>query len=305
MKRIFTILIILYGVQALQAQPYQSIFANGDGETKWIFAWHNLSISVNDTAFVEKDTTVHGIEYKKIVTIGQEYGGTGGWLMREDLDSGKVWFRSVKLRDPQLDDTTEQLAFRYDLNVGDTFDISNSELSKGSYPDSFNVVDSVRYVGGLKYIYFKGQYAPNKYNEPFTIIEGIGSNMGILWKHMSPTIMRFQYLLCSYKNGQRTSYVNKYYNGACWMFSDIEPTDKQLPVIILYPQPANKIVRIDNKTGNKITRIQLISPTGELVKDVTALDITSLEIEELPAGYYYLKLYADDGYLTTKSMVTK
>ena len=221
------IFVFLLAVQPTAAQPYQSIFANADGETKWVFIWHNLSISLNDTAFVEKDTTVNGIAYKKITTVGQNHDGSGGWLMRENTDSGYVWFRSIKLRDPQLDDTTEQLAFRYDLDIGDTFDISNSRLPKGSYPDSFNVVDSVRYIGGLKHIYFKGKYSYYN-NEPFTIIEGVGSNMGVLWKHMSPTAMRYQYLLCSYKNGQKTTYNNRYHNGACWIHSSIQRTKNEI-----------------------------------------------------------------------------
>lgn len=305
MKRPFIILILLLVTTNLSnAQPYQSIFASGDGKTKWVFIWHNLSISVNDTAYIEKDTIVNGIAYKKIATIGQDYGGAGGWLIRENTDSGHVWFRSIKLRDPQLDDTTEQLAFRYDLNVGDTFDISNSQLSSGSYPDSFNVVDSIRYVGGLKYIYFKGKYS--YYNdEPFTIIEGIGSNMGILWKHMSPTAMRFQYLLCSYKSGQKTSYINRHFNGACWIYSDIESVDEKYQSINLYPQPAKRTVWIENKTDQKINRINVISQTGKLVKEVTAPVITSLEIEEIPAGFYYLMMYTATGYLTTKPMVTR
>lgn len=304
MKKIFILFIILLsGIHVIFAQPYQSIFGNGDGDTKWVFIWHNLSISVNDTAFVEKDTVVNGISYKKIATIGKNYGGTGGWLMRENTDSGHVWFRSIKLRDPFLDDTTEVLAFRYDLNVGDTFDIGNSEFS--SYPDSFNVVDSIKYIGGLKYIYFKGIYAPFKYNEPFTIIEGIGSNMGILWKHMSPTTMRQQYLLCSYKNSNKTSYVNKYHSGACWIHSDVKTGIERVHDISIYPQPAEKNIWIDNKTTNKITQIQILSQAGKLIKTVTAPEITHVEIEEIPAGYYFLKMCTSNGYIINKSIIVQ
>lgn len=304
MKNLLVVAILLCMGGNLFAQPYKSIFATGDGEAKWVFIWHNISISLNDTAYVEKDTIVNGIEYKKIATIGQEYSGTKGWLMRENTDSGHVWFRSIKLRDPQLDDTTEQLAFRYDLNVGDTFDISSSQLPKGSYPDSFNVVDSIRYIGGLKYIYFKGKYSYYS-DEPFTIIESIGSNMGLLWKHMSPTAMRYQYLLCSYKNGNKTSYINKYHNGACWIYSGIKKGIERSSDISIYPQPAGKKIWIVSKTNDNVKQLQIVSQTGKLVKEITGPNITVLEIEELHAGYYFLKMYTADGYEINRPMIVQ
>src|SRR5690606_34309961 len=111
-----------------------------------------------------------------------------------------------------------RLAFRFDLNVGDTFDISNHSLPL-SYPDSLNIVDSIQTINGLKYIYFKAHYK----GEPVTIIEGIGSNISILWKHNSSgIIMTEQYLLCTYKNGHKTPYINKKYTGKCELPDNIK-----------------------------------------------------------------------------------
>src|SRR3546814_784425 len=177
-------LVLLFSICfSANSQPYQSIFSN-NGDTYWVFSWQNLSSSFQDTARVEKDTTVNGITYKKIMTGSPDL--YPGGLFRENTSTGEVWYRDlVVYRSP--DDTVERLAFQFSLQAGDTFDISNTLLDPGTYPDSFNVVDSVRTIDGLKYIYFKGMYG----NEPFTIIEGIGSNVGIIWNHLKPTtIMR-------------------------------------------------------------------------------------------------------------------
>ncbi len=283
-------------------QPFQSIFANGDGTTEWVYVWGDEFGRHNDTIFVQKDTVVNGITYKKLVQ--SYYWQATGQLLREDINTGTVWGKTLQYFG-HPDDTVERVIIRMDLNVGDTFDISNIRLHPGTYPDSFNVVDRIRYINGLKHIYFKGIYAT--YNEPYTLIEGVGPNMAILWKYAIKPAHAWSggfYLLCSYKNGQKTGYENKAYGGTCWQYTKLDkPIDAQGDEITLYPLPARTVVNIESKTGQKIHKIQIINQTGKQIKEVTAPVITSLEIEELPAGYYYLKMCTTDGYLTTKSII--
>ncbi len=117
--------------------------------------------------------------------------------------------------------------------------------------------------------------------------------------------MADQYLLCSYKSGNKTGFTNKYYNGACTINTgSVNGTNKiRSSYITLYPSPAKGQIHIKNLSETKINRVQLISQTGQLVKEITSLEITSVEIEEIPAGYYYLKLYTSNGYITVKPMV--
>lgn len=303
MKHLLAISILLCFGSNLFAQPYQSIFGSNDSTTEWVYVWHETFGWNNDTVFVQGDTTINGVTYKKIAQT--YYLGDEVWfLLREDVNSGTVWCRSV-YSFGQPDDTVDRIMMRMDLNVGDTFDISNIRLLKGSYPDSFNVVDSIRYINGLKHIYFKGVYA--NYNEPYTLVEGVGPNMGIYWKFAIMPAHSGQgsyYLLCSYKNGQKTGYQNKAFGGTCWQFSNIK---EQLGIldnsITFYPQPANVRVNINNKTNKKITKVIIVSQTGTVMNEVTASSITTLETGTLPAGNYFLQLYSADGYLTTKSIV--
>lgn len=289
--------LMLWGMFPTTAQPYKSIF--GDPTTKWVFVWNNLPGWFHDTAYIEKDTVVNGINYKKISTYQKQFDGAGGGLVREDTNIGKVWYRSVNMRYP--DDTVERLAFRFDLNVGDTFDISNSMLTGGSYPDSFNIVDSVRIINGLKHIYFKGQYS--FYNEPFTIIEGVGSNMGILWKHLLPTVMQRQYLLCSYKGGSKTSYENKAFNGICWQYSHVGDIEEDNEGIVIYPMPAREVIHILNTSLNKITKVQIINQVGAILLQANQSEITDINIKGISPGYYYIKMFSANGYVSTKPMI--
>lgn len=305
-KTVTLILSLLLGHFIATAQPYQSMFASGDSTTEWVFVWNNLAVTANDTAYVEKDTVVNGVPYKKVITV--LWGNDEGGLLREDVNTGEVWYRDIRIHfGGSPSDTVERLAFHFGLNVGDTFDISNSMLLPGTYPDSFNIVDSIKYINGLKHIYFKGIYQPHQggYNEPFTLIEGVGSNIGILWKYYRSAKVMGQYLLCSYKTGHKTAYHNKFYNGACQTATGHVVKSEKYNSIVLYPIPAFDIINIQNNTTEKINKIQIKSQTGQLVKEVTSLEITSVEIEEIPAGYYYLKLYTGNGYVTVKPMVVR
>lgn len=309
MKYFLAIYILLCLSSSSFAQPYQSMFGSADSTTEWVFKWGNMFGAANDTAYIEKDTIVNGISYKKIATTNNKYWGTYyGGLLREDVNTGKVWYRDIKITSGFPEDTVERLAFDFGLDVGDTFDVSNYDLQPGQYPDSFNVVDSVRYINGLKYIYFKGRYYSHQggYDEPYTLIEGVGCNVGILWKHYAGTVMVGQYLLCSYKNGYQTSYRNKFYNGACNVpTGNVKEIADNQNRITLYPMPASGIVHIKNNTLEKINSAQIVSQTGQLVKEVASLEITSVEIEEIPAGYYYLKLHTGNGYIIVKPMVIR
>lgn len=301
MKQVFVISILIFLSSNAFSQPYESMFSSGDKEsTVWIFKWSNLSGHTTDSAYVQKDTTVNGIDYKKIVTKYGVHTGYAGGLMREDVNAGIVWYRDIKTAIGDPNDTIERIAFRFDLNVGDTFDISNKDKKPGQYPITDNIVDSVKYINGLKYIYFRGQISQN---EPITLIEGIGSNMGVIWKHYYG-VMLGQYLLCSYKNGNKTSFVNEFYNGSCLVTGNVAEVDNE-DKILLYPIPANNILNIDNQTAQLIDKLQIYNQIGQLVKVINSSNIKSLDVSDLVKGYYFLKLHVSNGQMIAKSFLVK
>ncbi len=150
--------------------------------------------------------------------------------------------------------------------------------------------------------------------EPITLIEGVGSNLGILWKYRSDhshglgnaaTTLWETYLLCNYKDGRQTTYHNRRYDGDCNpdLHAD-DPGDESGGGrdIILYPQPVRGTVWIDKGGAGPIRSIQIFTLQGRLLQQVSGDDLRMFETGDLPSGIYYVKLYSDQGFLATKSL---
>lgn len=305
----------IISVHPAKAQPYLSMFSKGDYTTEWTTTWFNLNIAGIARAYVQKDTLVSGKLYKKVIFSGIEHLG---YLFREDTLQGIVWTRSANegpiypapFPPGWEPDTADRIAFRFDLDVGDTFDISYYVMQKGSYPDSLNIVDSIRIIDGRKYIYFRAKFE----GEPITLIEGVGSNLGIFMKVLNDPLrggythnlgekLMGAYLLCHYQNGQKTSYRNRRYDGDCEPYLDIRnlPSDGQAVTgIRLYPNPASDKVWIQNPGGMPIQSIQVFHALGYKVREVDGNDLKSFDINGLPAGVYSIRCFFENGYLCSK-----
>ncbi len=240
----------------------------GSDSTSWVFKWHNIDFSYNEIAYVSKDTVIGGLSYKKVsyYNHGASFSPSAPCILREDTLTGKVWFRSL---DPTDYDTTDVLAFDFSLMPGDSFDISNME--NHFVEPLYAKVDSVRYLSGLKYIYFNMNYlswdtttAVVVASEPYMIIEGIGSNMGPLWKQMMGGY-RDHYLLCSSKNGVKTSYNNIRYAGSC-VLPSLAINEKQVGdlKVRLAPNPVGDYTGIVSEGREFVAGISLYDGVGKL-----------------------------------------
>ena len=288
MKKFIITIVILLSIFFDTKAQYQSIF--GQNSTEWIFEWTNLFGWAQDTAYVEKDTVVFGYNWKKI-RVSPTTGVVQNALVREDTTIGKIWYKYIGNDYP---DTLEKLLFDYSLQVGDTFDVSNSGAMTSTLE---NTVDSVYYVNGAKHIRFKGKYYGN---ENYLFIEGISGILGVFWKQYG-TLLLANYLLCSYKDGVQTFYQNKKYNGNCnvWWFWSTDNPEKINTQITLFPNPAKSVLNI--KTDNikyKVTLIELINVYGSIV--ISYKNPYSVDISNLPAGTYIIKLTFDNQFKTYK-----
>jgi hypothetical protein len=71
--------------------------------------------------------------------------------------------------------------------------------------------------------------------------------------------------------------------------------------IVLYPNPTNGILNIDNKSGETISNISVYSVNGALVKEVkTAADMRSIVVSDLPNGIYFVKFIVSNQVLNYK-----
>src|SRR3546814_448815 len=106
--------LILCKASVTDAQSFESIFSHGAGASEWVIIWGNTWGFRNDTVYVEKDTLLNGYDYKKVrIKSNVARGG----LLREDTNTGEVWFRDIAL----CADTIERLVFDFSLQEGDTF----------------------------------------------------------------------------------------------------------------------------------------------------------------------------------------
>lgn len=289
MKKISFFVASLFFTAICYAQPYKSIF--GHVSTAWVFQWTNLSGTTHDSAYVEKDTIVNGVTYKKLLT---QYPSFKAGLIREDTAVGLVWYRDLITTSGSYD-TVEKIVFDFTLQAGDTFDILKTGLS-----DTMNIVDSVRVINGLKYIYFKAKIIGN---EPYCLIEGVGSNYGIFLKHWGITLMAGQYLLCSYKDEIRTPYQNRRYVGDCNPPTGIVKLSQSLKdKIIVYPNPATTQLFVENNTNYLIQKVSIMSIDGRELM-LSRLSSGALNISTLASGYYFLCIQLDNGPSIIKTFV--
>lgn len=292
MKTASVLLIYLLLAITVPCNAYSSLF--GHTSTAWVFQWSNLSGTAHDSAYVEKDTTVNGVTYKKLSTQDQSFKGG---LIREDTVAGLVWYRDLIVTSGSYD-TVEKIAFDFTLQAGDTFDVLKTGLS-----DTMNIVDSIKVINGLKYIYFRAQF---NQGDPYCFIEGIGSNVGIFLKHWGPTLMFGQYLLCSYKDKIRTGYENRRYNGDCNPYLNVpEPPKPDKDVITIYPNPSRDEMHITNTSGKSIYRISITSIEGRVILRQIGDNITTVNLQSIPSGYYLLHVFFVDNSADIKPILVR
>ena len=286
MKRLSILLLISVFAMAKTNAQYKSVF--GQNSTQWIFETHNLMGGAQDTIFVQKDTTAYGYNWKKIQakSFNQQFKGA---LIREDTTIGKVWYKGLYVRNSILDTMNFPL-YDFSLNVNDTFNVSNMWSGYNGTTVLQNTVDSIYYIGGYKCIRFKGKYGSFGF-ENYTFIEGIGGNLGVLWKQYSGPLQA-QYLLCSYKDGVQTFYRNKRHNGNCDVFnnsSSINGIEASSNLVAIYPNPSTDVLNIDIKNNAyQVLSTQIIDVLGRVA--ATSLNTEELDVSKLPRGTYCLKI---------------
>lgn len=289
---------------SVKCSAYQSIF--GQNSTVWILrcdTW--IWTQQIDTVQVEKDTVVNGIFYKKINS--RLYGGIG--LLREDTSIGKVWYKSTQFIADSAD-TTEVLAFDFSLQKGDTFNTWNVDYgrhSRSDLADSVKVVDSVYVLNGLKYIRFvsfKPLGASSDIVEPITMIEGIGGNIGVLWKELNH--FASHYLLCSYKDGVQTAYSNMLYGGNCNpKLSAINSVNTQASDITVYPIPARDVVYISSDDKRPIKKAIIVDGVGRCVKVFAGGIPDVVDVSVLSNGIYTMHLFTNDAVYSRKFSIVR
>jgi len=81
--------------------------------------------------------------------------------------------------------------------------------------------------------------------------------------------------------------------------------EKDLPDIVLYPNPVRDKLYIRNNSPAVIRQLMLYNAQGRLYKQLAIQDIPYLSVADLPAGLYFVRLYTDSGILNKKILVRR
>ncbi|WP_276132471.1 T9SS type A sorting domain-containing protein [Polluticoccus soli] len=60
----------------------------------------------------------------------------------------------------------------------------------------------------------------------------------------------------------------------------------------LYPNPANDIINIEGNSTDKIELVQLVNADGRIIRRYDRLLLGSIDLQDIPAGFYFLRLIA-------------
>ncbi|HAH58271.1 MAG TPA: hypothetical protein DCL86_09000 [Bacteroidales bacterium] len=271
-------------------------------DSKWNVAKTYPSANQQNPNFAATTTTVFGFQGDTIINdeLWFKLYSTNDSLFHNDLlyrgllreENNKVFYL----------DTLNQLDTLYDfsLNVGDSilFDLH------GMYPEWLQVVsvDNIQ-INGDDYRRIKfaepAFQAFDQLNEIW--IEGIGSIHGPLFPNFPVTFSQEQpdsmLLICSFSNNQHIWQHPSYSD--CYINIVLGTEQREVYDIKIYPNPFTNKIHIEN---NKMGRYELtiLNGLGQTIKKTQiSNDNQTIDLTDLEAGIYFLKI---DNHLNTKTL---
>lgn len=281
---IFALLLMTRSV-AVYAQEYVPIIQEGN-------VWNTLDVTVsmyntyyNNVNWFSGDTIIDDVRYAKLM------GTTDGdaphlfSLLRED--DGKVWER--------LNNQGEILLYDFTANVGDT-------LWCGLWADEYhyNIVDSIsiEHIGGVdrKKFWFGLEYGWFGTAAAEIWIEGIGSDLGLLYSGSASISGAYYCTLCFHQNDELI-WQNPNYDDCTF-----DAVGENIGVKkVLYPNPTRGTIRIEAKN---ILNISIYNYLGEMIFETETSDNTfEYDFSEKKSGLYIIKVRMFDGSEFTERIV--
>ena len=281
---IFALLLMTRSV-AVYAQEYVPIIQEGN-------VWNTLDVTVgmyntyyNNVNWFSGDTIIDDVQYAKLM------GTTDGdaphlfSLLRED--DGKVWER--------LNNQGEILLYDFTANVGDT-------LWCGLWADEYhyNIVDSIsiEHIGGVdrKKFWFGLEYGWFGTAAAEIWIEGIGSDLGLLYSGSASISGAYYCTLCFHQNDELI-WQNPNYDDCTF-----DAVGENIGVKkVLYPNPTRGTIRIEAKN---ILNVSIYNYLGEMIFETETSDNTfEYDFSEKKSGLYIIKVRMSDGKEFTERIV--
>jgi len=188
-------------------------------------------------------------------------------------------------------DSTEQLLYDFNMQVGDTV---KGFLETFSYQDDTVIsIDSVM-VGST---YRKRWNINNCYN--MYLIEGIGSTYGLIEYSPGCIVDQSYYIISCFQQNGQTLYPDTTTN--CQIISSVNSNDEIYNQVKVFPNPSTGVIKI--YSDKKITAISLYNIFGKIIfsqNHINSLEWESTVLENLPDGCYFIKYYTETSMFLSK-----
>ncbi len=273
---IFALLLMTRSV-AVYAQEYVPVIQEGN-------VWNTLDVTVsmyntyyNNVNWFSGDTIINDVRYAKLM------GTTDGdaphlfSLLRED--NGKVWER--------LNNQREILLYDFTANVGDTIWCGPWA---GEY--HYNIVDSIsiEHIGGInrKKFWFGLEYGWFGTAAAEIWIEGIGSDLGLLYSGSASISGAYYNTLCFHQNDELI-WQNPNYDDCTF-----DAVGENIGVkMVLYPNPTKGTIKIE---AENIQNVSIYNYFGEIIFETeTSGNTFEYDFSDKKSGLYIIKVRMFDG----------
>ena len=254
------------------------------------------------------DTVVNGVVYRGVYLNIKAYtqGATGcsntnsfsiygyyAGAFRNDSVNKRIYFLPPN-------HNRDTLLYDFNLFVGDTLPISYKRIhNQSNVPLVVSRVDSI-FLGGI----FRRRLTFNNCSifntDSLRLIEGIGSNQGLLGDYNICDPWQTGILYCFTNNGQNV-YTNTV--GTCQLITGLNTnkiSESELEVRIS-PNPTKGIINIESELN--IETLEVHSLAGNLLFTLTPLSIaTAVELPNAP-GVYFIKVHLKGGELVVRKVL--
>jgi len=287
MKKV-TIVMLLFmfmGAVSLKAQNIDQLVAEGKQWNVVIthVPWPPIN-RVTDVYKVEGDTMVEGTAYKLLLSTRSEH--FTNWelcgLLREN--EGQVFHRKYGWNHTFA---AENLLYDFSLLPGDTICYNSSCMLL------LRISDTILEDGTIRNRY-DFQYVADGYllDEYETWVEGMGSELGLLYPGSRLLVGEISDLLCYYEN-EDLVWQNPDFN-SCFINTDGLGEDVTEAVSV-YPNPAKEMITIK---GASVDEVKIYNALGHLVKALK--NTNEICVSDLQQGLYVLRGTNKDGLSFTK-----
>ena len=291
---IYTVFALLFMTRnvATYAQEYVPIIQEGN-------VWNTLDVTVsmyntyyNNIIWFSGDTIIDDVRYAKL--MGTTNGGTPYLFSVLREDDGKVWER--------LNNQREILLYDFTANVGDT-------LRCGFWADEYHyyIVDSIsmEHIGGVdrKMLWFGLEYTWFHPTAAETWIEGIGSDLGLLYSESAGICGAYYCTLCFHQNNELI-WQNPNYDDCTF---DAVGENSFANEIFVYPNPVKDIININLADDTECQSVAIYSLDGRLIVETfpETSQSSTINIANLTSGLYLIKVRMSDGKEFSEKIVVK